>query len=166
MQPPLGFKRDMFRSLIPWALVASACAIAAALGGADEASGQDSLVPMDPFPVVRVVGEVRRSGAKITRLSARGPTAARLVTRCTPASKCPYEQRAQLIPGPEGSSRTVRITALERSYRAGAIVRVFVADPGFIGKYMGFKIRRGKAPVRYDRCVPGLELEPIECPAS
>jgi hypothetical protein len=166
MQPPLGFKRDVFRSLIPWALVASAFAIAAALGGADEASGQDSLVAMNPFPIVRIVGEIRSSGAKVTRLSAKGPTAARLVTRCTPASKCPYEQRAQLIPGPEGSSRTVRIRALERRYRAGATLRVFVAAPGFIGKYTSFRIRRGKGPKRYDRCLRGLELTPIECPAS
>jgi len=166
MQPPFGFKREVRRSLIPFALVASALALAAALTGADRASGQDELEPMQPSPITRFVGEVRRTGAKVTLVTVKGPTASRLVTRCAPSSKCPYGQHARLIPGPEGSSRTVRIGALERSYRAGATLRVYVAKPGFVGRYTSFRIRRGKQPKRYDRCVLGLELEPVGCPAS
>jgi len=166
MQPPLGFKRDLRRSVIPCAVVAGVLALAASLVGAGGASGQEYLVPMEPFPIVRIVGEVRRSGVKVTRLSVKGPAASVIVTRCKPASKCPYKERERLIPGPKGATRTVRLRRLERRYRGGATVRVFVVKSGFIGKYTSFIIRRGRQPRRYDRCVRGIDLKRIRCPAG
>lgn len=171
MQPPLGFKSDLRRSVIPCVIVAGVLALAASLIGAGGASGQEymqpsPIVPMQPFPIVRFVGKVTRTGVELTRVSVKGPAASSIVTRCRPASKCPYKQRSRLIPGPQGATRTVRIKQLERRYRAGATVRVFIVKPGFIGKYTSFIIRRGKQPRRYDRCLRGLELKQIRCPAG
>ena len=179
MQPLLGFKRDLRRSVIPCAIVAGVLALAASLIGAGGASGQEymqpppivpmqppPIVPLQPFPVVRFVGKVTRTGVELTRLSVKGPAASSIVTRCRPAGKCPYKQRVRRIRGPQGATRTVRIKRLERRYRAGATVRVYVVRSGFIGKYTSFIVRRGKQPRRHDRCLRGRELKRIRCPAD
>lgn len=163
---PLGFNRDVRRSVVPCAIVAAVLALAASLLDAGSASAQDYVVPLQPFPIVRMVGELTRTGVNVTRLSVKGPTASFVVARCKPSRKCPYKQRTRRIPGRQGATRTVRIRALERRYRVGATVRIFVVQPGFIGKYTSFIIRRAKPPRRYDRCARGLDLKQIRCPAG
>lgn len=149
------------------AAVAGVLALAVALIGAGGASGQDYPLPprpMDPFPTVRIVGAGTTTGAKITRLTVRGPTAAAVIVACSPRSRCPFARRARLIAGPQGATRTIRISTMERRFRSGVTLRLYVVKSGFIGKYTSFVIRRGKAPRRYDRCVRSLVLKPVTCP--
>jgi hypothetical protein len=53
-----------------------------------------------------------------------------------------------------------------RRLRAGSVLEVFVTKPGVIGKYTRFRIRRGRAPARVDRCLMPDSSAPIECPAT
>jgi hypothetical protein len=56
------------------------------------------------------------------------------------------------------------VRIFRRQYlRAGVRLEVFVTKRGMIGKYTRFRIRRGKAPARLDRClVPGVK-KPVRC---
>jgi len=166
MQPALRSNREVLRSVIPYAMLAGVLALAASLLGVGGASAQDYVLPMQPFPVVRIAGEGTRTGANVSKLTVKGPVAAVVVTTCKPRSKCPYTQRSQLIPGPIGATRTIHLSSLQRRYRAGASLRVFVVKAGFIGKYASFAIRRGTQPRRFDYCVRETALKPIRCAAS
>lgn len=168
MQPTPRSNRDAYRSVISCAIVACALALVVSLAGPGGASGQgpDYLVPMSPFPVVRIVGEAGRTRTNIKVLSIKGPVGAVVVTRCTPRGRCPYRERERLIAGPAGTERTLRITALQRRFKAGVTLRVIVAKKGFIGKYTSFLTRRRKQPRRSDRCVTELRVTPIKCPTS
>jgi hypothetical protein len=50
----------------------------------------------------------------------------------------------------------VRFKKIERLLPAGTVIRVLVTKKGVIGKYTQFRIRRGRAPQREDKCLmPG-----------
>ena len=57
----------------------------------------------------------------------------------------------------------VRLTRFPRILMAGARVEVFVRAPGVIGRYVAFRIRAGKPPVRTDRCLMPGASEPTRC---
>ena len=61
------------------------------------------------------------------------------------------------------TARTVRVLSFERSFRVGVTLRIYVVKGGFAGKYTSLVIRRNKPPRRYDRCVPGVTLKPVDC---
>jgi hypothetical protein len=122
---------------------------------------------MSPFPIVRVVGSTTPRGVKISRMTVRAQVGARVVSRCADiGGRCPYRERATLIRGPLGQVRTVRIGAFERIFRAGVVLRVFVAQAGRTGKFTSFRVRRGRPPTRVDHCLVGVVLSPIACPTS
>ena len=56
--------------------------------------------------------------------------------------------------------------SFERSFRAGVLLRVYVAGAGRTGKFTSFKIRSGLSPKRNDGCVAGIVLRPVACPGS
>jgi PKD repeat protein len=121
---------------------------------------------MSPFPVVRMIGRLTTVGVKINRLSVSGPRNVRIVVRCKGRS-CPF-RRKKLVPSSATRKRTalVRVRGLERSLRAGVVLRIFVRSGDAIGKYTRFRIRRAKPPTRADRCtIPGVS-RPVRCPAS
>lgn len=120
---------------------------------------------LSPFPVVRIVGRTTRRGVKISRMTVRAQVGTYIVTRCVgPARACPYRERTSQLPGYVGRTRTVHVRGLERSFRAGVVLRVYVIENGKIGKYTRFRIRRGRAPARSDRCVTGFEvLKAVNC---
>jgi hypothetical protein len=60
----------------------------------------------------------------------------------------------------------VRFRALEAKLRAGVWLEIFVTQPGKIGKYTSFKIRRSRAPLRQDLCVVSTSAKPAACPSS
>ena len=144
-----------------------------ALGGPAGSGGQVGGGPfvktyglMSPFPVVRMIGRLTRKGAKVTRLSVSGPRDARILARCD-GRGCPFK-RKRLVPRSAAQKPTalVRVRGLERSLRAGVVVRIFVTSNAAIGKYTRFRIRRFKPPTRADRCmVPGVK-RPVRCPSS
>jgi PKD repeat protein len=113
---------------------------------------------MTPFPTVRLVGVVLPTGARITLVEVRGgPRGARVTVRCT-GKGCPFRSRRRVA-----ETGRVRLSDFTRVLAAGARIQVFVRAPGVIGKYVGFRIRAGKRPLRTDRCLMPGASEPTRC---
>jgi predicted actin-binding protein len=111
---------------------------------------------LDPFPVVRIRGFFRRTGAQITLLSVRGPKKAKVTARCV-GHGCPVKSLTS-------PSANVRLHGLERFLHAGIQLQIRVTRPGRIGSYTSFLIRSRKAPLRTDRCLTS-HGKPVVCSA-
>jgi PKD repeat protein len=113
---------------------------------------------MKPFPTVRLVGVVLPRGARITLVEVRNaPHGARVTVRCT-GRGCPWVSRRRIA-----KTGRVRLTSFKRVLVAGARIQVYVRAPGVIGRFVGWRIRAGKRPIRTDRCLlPGVK-EPTRC---
>jgi PKD repeat protein len=118
------------------------------------------LEALSPFPVVRIVGSFGRTGIRIDRLLVTTPAGAKVEIRCR-GHGCPFRRLVR-----KGPPLTVRVRRFARRLlRPGAVVQVWVTSAGEIGKYTRFRIRRGKPPVRVDRCLPPGSRRPAPCPA-
>jgi hypothetical protein len=106
---------------------------------------------------VRIKGRIGNSGARVTLLSVRAPSGARIVISCRGAG-CPARRRASI-------AALQRFPAFERTLRAGIRLTIVVSKPGFVGKWTEIVIRRGLAPRRSDRCVMSGARTPERCPA-
>jgi hypothetical protein len=115
---------------------------------------------LSPFPIVTIAGRLIRRGARLTRLSVRGPSASDVRVRCRGRSCRRRSARATI--GPRGS---VRIPRFQRRFRAGTVLEVLVTKPGFVGKYTRFRIRRRRPPLRTDLCVQPGATTGSACPA-
>jgi hypothetical protein len=126
-----------------------------------------SLPLMTPFPIVRIVARTIGRGATITRLTVRASTGSDVISRCVgPEGRCPYRQRTTRISGEGDRVRTVHVRGFERTFRAGVLLRIYVASAGRIGKFTSFKIRSNRAPRRNDGCVADIVLRPVPCPSG
>ena len=121
---------------------------------------------MKPFPVVRIAGTLTRSGATIRVLSARAPGGSNASARCR-GRNCPtIEARSTVRARSAQTSGRIRFRVLQRTYRAGVVLRVYVTAPGKWGKYTRFEIRKGLAPARRDLCMkPGDRRRATPCAA-
>ena len=125
------------------------------------AADQPPLQLVSPFTVVRIVGRLVRGGARIRRLSVRAPSGTHITVRCR-GRRCPYRTAS----APARAGRSVRFRRLQRRFRAGTLVEILVSHPTKIGKYTGFRVRRGRSPRRKDLClVPGARRG-SECPSG
>lgn len=110
---------------------------------------------MTPAPLVRIRGWLTRRGAHISLLTVRAPRGARISVRCS-GRGCPRTAPAQ-------ASKLTRLRAYEGHLLAGARLVIRVTRAGFVGKHTVIRIRRGKQPLRRDRCLyPGTE-GPTKC---
>jgi hypothetical protein len=115
---------------------------------------------MKPFPTVRTAGNYNRKRTQLTRVKVTGPAGVKVQGRCTKiARKC---RTNKTIP----KNRTVRLKRLERKFKPKTSIRILVHAPGAYGKYVVIKIRKGKPPIRRDRCVKPGTTKPVACPAS
>jgi len=117
-----------------------------------------SLKFIDPFPVVRVAGRFTRSRTTVTLVTVRAPRGTRIAVTCK-GRGCPYRRKAIAV-------RLVRVRALQRSYRPGATIEFRVTQSQRIGKYTRIRTRRGKAPLRIDRCLMPGSTRPVRCPTD
>lgn len=121
--------------------------------------------PLTPFPIVRIVGRTTNRGARIIRMTVRAEVGTYVVSRCAGGPRrCPYRQRVAQARGRRSGVRTLRVRGFERVLRAGAVLQLYVVDVGMTGKFTSFRIRRGKLPIRTDRCVESIVLRPVRCP--
>ncbi len=115
---------------------------------------------MSPFPVVRLVAELSRRGARVKLLRVSGvPRGARVTVRCRGA-RCRLRRSSTLI-----SSGRSRFRSFERHFSVGESLQIRITQPGKIGKYTSFKIRRSQAPLRRDLCVASSSAKPTTCPS-
>jgi PKD repeat protein len=147
-------------------------AVTLAVGSFPEAALFTRGMPLlNPFPIVRLAGTISRRGARLRRLLVTMPSGASLTVRCH-GRGCPFRRTtraASLAPdlrlAPVArAAALVRVKRLERRLlRVGTTVRIYITKPNEIGKYTRFRIRRGRAPSRIDRClVPGAP-GPLRC---
>jgi PKD domain-containing protein len=122
---------------------------------------------LSPFPVVRIAGRITRLGTRVRLLRIAAPAGAKVSVRCTGRS-CPFKKqvRAAMSGSTFRAAVSVRVRRLERLLLPGVKVRVYVTKAGAIGKYTKFRFRRGKAPVRVDRCLLPGSWAPAQCPGA
>src|SRR4051794_1435694 len=113
---------------------------------------------MSPFPVVRIAGSYTSRRTTFTRFTVKAPAGSKFSAKCQQA-RCKVRRTLK-------STRTVHIRPLERSYKAGTKIQVRVTAPSLIGKYVSVRIRRGKPPLRLDRCLRPGRTRPASCGAS
>jgi hypothetical protein len=134
---------------------------AGAAGGSPTAAASSAKLPMlNPFPVVRIRGVILRGFARLSLLSIKAPTGARVKVICH-GDGCPKKKSVVLRVASGRSS--VRVRSLERRLRAGAVIEVFVTAPGRIGKYARITIRAHAAPARRDLCLQPGKSKPVAC---
>jgi hypothetical protein len=121
-------------------------------------------VLMSPFPVVRLQGRVLPHGIRVTRLVVHAPAGAVIRGRCLGRGRgCPRRSDVRRSRSPRSA---VRLRRLERRLRPGAVIQVFVTEPGAIGKYVRFRVGAGRAPARRDMCVAPGAVAPAPCPGE
>jgi hypothetical protein len=115
-----------------------------------------------PFPVVRVVGDVRKRGTRIKEIIVRVPTGSQVRIRCR-GGGCP--RPAAKRTGGVRTARTLHVRRFARRVlRPRAVLTISITKPGTIGKYTRLRIRRGKPPSRIDRCLLPGGKRPVRCP--
>ncbi len=134
-----------------------------AAGGAPtgSASSAKKLAMLTPFPIVRIRGVILRGSARVSLLSVKAPTGARVKVICH-GGGCPKKKSVVLRVG--SGKNSVRVRSLERRLRRGAVIEVFVTAPGRVGKYTRFTIRSNAAPARRDLCLQPGKSKPVSCP--
>jgi len=109
---------------------------------------------------VSIAGSVERRGTHVTRLFVIAPRGAMVRATCT-GKGCPAKKERR-----RAAKGGVRLRKFERTFRGSAKVAVSVTKSGFIGKYILFTFRRGKAPVRTELCLSPGARAAARCPAS
>jgi hypothetical protein len=109
-----------------------------------------------PFPKIRISGRLTRSGAHISVLSVTAPKGVRITLTCR-GRGCPLREVAQ-------ATRVWHIPQFERELRSGTRLTITVTKPGFVSKVTTITIRRGKAPLRSDRCRLPNQTRLTRCP--
>jgi hypothetical protein len=125
-------------------------------GGGGEQSSQPRL--MQPFPTVRTAGRFNRRRTRFTRIVVTAPAGATVRTRCR-RLRCTQAREV-------GDRDRVRIKRLERSFKPRTVIEIRVTAPGVIGKHVELRIRRGRAPMRRDRCLTPGSSAPRSCPTE
>jgi PKD repeat protein len=117
---------------------------------------------LSPFPIIRIRGRADATAVHVDLLSVQAPRGSRISARCRGKS-CP---RRPIAATATSSSRPVRLRGLERRFAYGVVLEIRVTKSGRIGKYTGFYMRRGKAPLRRDRCLRPGAKRPSRCPTQ
>jgi len=112
-----------------------------------------------PFPRVAIGGFLVGRGVRLDQLSVRAPRGSALEITCR-GRDCPFRRALRRM---RGRSAVVR-SVVGRTLRAGTIIELRVTQPGKIGKYTRFIVRRGSKPARIDRCLVPGRSRPARCP--
>jgi hypothetical protein len=120
---------------------------------------------ISPFPIVRIVGIVKRAGVRIKLLAVRLSASARAVVACR-GRRCPAKSQARALPASRRGIAWVRFRRFERFVRAGLALEIRISKPGKVGAFTRFAIRRRKLPARSDSCLDPAGIKPIACPPA
>jgi PKD repeat protein len=138
-------------------------AATAAGGSATNSASSAKLAMLSPFPIVRIRGVILRGFARLSLLSVKAPTGARVRVVCH-GRGCP-KKKSVVLRVASGKS-AVRVRSLERRLRSGTVIEVFVTAPRRIGKYARITIRSNAAPARRDLCLNPGKSKPVACPRT
>ncbi len=137
----------------------------AGLSGVSSQQIPVSLPLMRPFPAVRIV--TTRSGGQLhlKLLIVEAPAAATVTVACK-GTGCPVRMLSRAVTRPKGKSTGLPVLTFPRLQRvlpAGVALEIRVTQPGRIGKYTRFAVRKGRLPLRSDACVRSTEPKAIPC---
>lgn len=128
-------------------------------------------IPMQPFPIVRIVASDIFSGLRLIQLTVVAPVGSRITITCH-GRGCPVKlQVRRAFPRRHTKHKATTVLVafprFEHSLlRPGIVLEIRVWKPGEIGKYTKFVIRRGRLPSRVDECLNPTSSKPMACPAS
>ncbi len=100
------------------------------------------------LPLVSVQGTVAPSGTvKVSKMAIRAQRGSIVNVTCV-GKHCPFKvlNRTML-------NTTMRLAKLEGKLRPPMVLELRIARPGQLGKFVGYKVRRHKAPARTDACL-------------
>jgi hypothetical protein len=125
---------------------------------------------LTPFPVVRMSGKVTRRGTRLAYLSVEAPDGATVTLRCR-GRGCPLRRQTRTaavdFDATARGSKLIRFHHFDgRLFRKGAVIKVFVTRSGTVGKYVRFKMRHRRPPLRTDGCVLAGTTVPLSCPLA
>jgi hypothetical protein len=127
------------------------------------------LALMDPFPVVRIAGNVTSSGVDLSLLTVQAPVGARVKVTCR-GGGCPTASESRVAASSLKKRKASMVVIAFRRFQgrlsAGASLEIRIFKHGQIGKYTRFVIRRRRLPLRIDSCVGQAGLKPMACPTS
>ena len=126
------------------------------IAGGSEPTPGTTLSFIKPFPVIRIAGRFKGTRTTLTRVTVRTPRGTRVRIRCS-GKGCAFKRKAV-------AARLISLRSLRRAYRPKAKIEIRVTKAGKIGKYTSVRTRRGKAPVRIDRCLKPGKTKPVRCP--
>ena len=127
-------------------------------GGGSTPAPATTLSFIKPFPVIRISGRFKGTRTTLTRVTVRTPKGTRVRIRCS-GKGCPFKRKAV-------AAKLINVRALRRSYHPKATIEIRVTQAKKIGKYTKLRTRRGKAPVRSDRCLMPGKTKPSRCPTG
>jgi hypothetical protein len=134
----------------------------------DESQSRPSSL-LAPFPIVRISGRASSRGTFLWRFSVSAPNGARVVVRCR-GRGCPVKHQTRKASDFDTNANGLKVIRLRRFehrlLRRGVVIKVFVTRPGTYGKYVRFKMRRNRPPLRSDRCVTASSTVPLPCPLA
>ncbi len=114
---------------------------------------------ISPFPRVRIAGRALLGGTRLSLLFVRAPKGATVSVSCVAKPRCPFKTVRRKV-----KTGSVRIRQVERFLRTGTLVRVRVTQKDRIGSYTSFQMRRGRSPLRRERCLYPGSSKPKLCP--
>jgi hypothetical protein len=120
---------------------------------------------ISPFPIVRIVGILLRSGVKLRVFAVKAPRSATIRVTCR-SRACPTRLRARATQAGGRGRRFTTFHAFQRRLGAGVKLEVRVSQRAKIGAYTMFQIRRRRIPLRRDTCLDTAGVRPIACPSS
>ena len=109
-------------------------------------------------PSIRIAGRFKGTRTTLTRVTVKTPRGTRIRIRCS-GKGCPFKRKAV-------AAKLISLRSLRRTYRPKATIEIRVTKAKKIGKYTRVRTRRGKAPVRIDRCLMPGKTKPVRCPAG
>ena len=116
---------------------------------------------LSPSSVIRLAGQVMKRGARIRLLTVRAPVCSRATLRCRGRSR-PVRRVTRVV-----GRKPIRFRAIEgKRLRAGVRLEVLVSKRDRVGKYTRFRIRRNRAPARFDTCLRFGDQTGSACPAG
>jgi hypothetical protein len=113
---------------------------------------------MSPFPKVRTAGSYTRTKTIFTRVTVRAPKGAKVDAACS-GKRCKRTRRT-------AGSKMMRLSALQASFPAKTTLTIRITGSNAIGKYVEIRTRRGKPPLRRDRCLKPGSASPSGCPTG
>lgn len=122
----------------------------AGCGGGTDNDESDSVyqIVTVALPVVTLQGTVDAKGTvDVSLLQIRAYRGSTVDITCA-GKRCPFKSLRRTV-----ITTSLRIRDMERKYRAPLTLKIRISRPSELGKYVRYKVRRKKPPIRKDFCL-------------